>query len=305
MPASLLVTLVLLIGSAAAAGKQEGVVVEPLRRYGYVIGDEVELHSVFSVPAGYALDRATLPKPGRANAFLELRAIEQREAPLGRLGRDATAQLSLRFLVVNSAADVRTIATPALELKFRRDGAPELPVRIPQVEFSVSPITPAYLAGTAGLGEMQPDAPPPRIPGRAAQVRLMLYALAALALAGYCAWRQGWVPRRMLAKRPFARAALDLRRMRRQAAPEQPAACARRLHRAFDEAAGFAVASHSLERFFATQPWSAGAEMQIREFFACSARFFYASDGAAMLPVDRLVQLAGALAQREPRAVSA
>jgi mxaA protein len=305
MRASLLVALTLLIGSAEAAAEQASMVVAPLRRYGYVIGDEVELRAVFPVPVGYALDQATVPKPGRVNAFLELRAIGQRDGLLGRLRKDAGSRLSLRFLVVNSATDVRTVQTPALELNYRREGAPDLPVRVPQVEFTVSPITPAYVAGTAGLGEMQPDAPPPRIPAGAAQVRLMLYALVALVLAGYFAWRRGWVPRRMLAKRPFARAALDLRRMRRQAAPEQQAACARRLHRAFDEAAGFSVASHSLERFFATQPWSAAVEGQIREFFAGSARFFYASDGTAMLPLDRLVQLAGALAEREPRTVSA
>jgi mxaA protein len=275
--------------------------VEPARHYGYVIGDSIELHARIPVPSGHALDADRLPKVGRVNAFLELRSVEPADGWLQRYRRaQSDARLSLRFLVVNSSTQVRSVQTPALALTYRRVGAPDVAVHVPQVELTVSPLTPEYVSGTAGLGEMQADAPPPRIPARGPELRLLLYALLGLALGGYVAWRQGWVPRRLLARRPFARAAKDIRRMREAASAQSQAARAQRLHRAFDESAGFAVASHSLEPFFAAQPWSAGLEAEIRDFFTRSARFFYAGEASAMLPPAELARLARGLAACEP-----
>jgi hypothetical protein len=210
----------------------------------------------------------------------------------------------LQFLVVNSGIDVRTVQTPALALSFRRAGAPDLTLEVPQVELTISPLTPEYVAGTAGLEQMRPDVSPPPISTQASRTRLLLYALVALGLLGYVAWRLGWVPRRLLTRRPFARAAADMRRIGPADGLEGEAACARRLHRAFDEAAGFAVASHSLERFFAVQPWSVALEGEIRGFFAASARYFYAGDSSAMSS-EHLRRLARRLVEHEPRRLGA
>ena len=162
MRPSILAALVLALAPLHAARADEAtVVVEPLRRYGYVIGDEIELRAAIAVPPGYALAVESLPKPGRANTFLELRAIERQDGILGRLGRAATQRVSLRFAVVNSGADVATAQTSAVTLRFQREGAPELVAVVPQVNFTVSPLTPAYVAGVAGLEEMQPDVAAP------------------------------------------------------------------------------------------------------------------------------------------------
>lgn len=292
----------LVCAPAAASGQENEAVVEPVRLYGYVIGDIIELHARVPVPSGYVPDAGRLPKAGRVNAFLELRSVEPEDGRLQRYrGAENDARLSLRFLVVNSSAQVRSVQTPPLVLAYRREGAPDVAVRIPQVELTVSPLTPEYVAGTAGLGEMQADVPPPRIAAGGPKRRLLLYALVAVVLAAYVAWRQGWVPRRLLARRPFARAVKDIRRMRRDTAASSQAACAQRLHRAFDESAGFAVASHSLEQFLAARPWSAALEAEIRDFFARSTRFFYAGDGSAMLPPPDMARLARGLAASEPR----
>jgi mxaA protein len=306
MRASRLAVLLLALSWACAAGAEEaGVVLEPLRRYGYVIGDQFELQAAVDVPAGYVLDADLLPKPGRVNAFLELRGIEPQQGVLQRIWSQGALRVALRFLVVNSGEEVRSEQTPALLLHFKRDRGTEFTARIPEVLFTVSPLTPAYVAGVAGLEELRPNVPAPRISARAEQVRLLVYALAALVLAGYLAWRQGWLPLRWLGKRPFARAAMEMRRLSRDAEPEAQAARARRLHRAFDEAAGFAVASHSLEAFFAAQPWSRAVEAEVREFFAGSDRFFYAGDAARMIVPERLSRLARVLAELEPRKVTA
>jgi mxaA protein len=306
MRAKLMTALTLAMACAGASAQTASVAIDPVRLYGYVIGEQVELHARVQVPPGYELDASRLPKPGRVTAFLELRAIEPGKRWFSNLlGRKNGAPLTLRFLVVNSGVAVRTVQTPTLALSYRRAGAPDLALQIPQVELTVSPLTPEYVAETAGLTQMQPDSPPPRISTHVPRVRLLLYAFVALGLCGYVAWRQAWVPRRLLARRPFARAAADIRKMRPDSAIERQAARARRLHRAFDEAAGFAVANHSLEQFFAAQPWSSALEREIRDFFAGSARFFYAGEAAAMAPPDRLATFACALAAHEPRRVGA
>jgi mxaA protein len=302
MPTRRWLALALVLASAAVSAESLDAVMEPVRLYGYVIGDPIELHARVPVPSGYALDADRLPKAGRVNAFLELRSVEPADEWLQRYRRaESGARLSLRFLVVNSSTQVRSVQTPVLVLTYRREGAPDVAARIPQVELTVSPLTLEYVAGTAGLGEMQADAPPPRIPTAGPELRLLLYALLALMLCSYVAWRQGWVPRRLLAGRPFARAAQDIRRVREDTAAQSQAARAQRLHRAFDESAGFTVASHSLEQFFAAQPWSAALEAQIRDFFTRSARFFYAGEGSAMLPPADVARLARELAACEPR----
>lgn len=305
MRASALAALLLAAAPLYTAGGAEAtVVVDPLRRYGYVIGDEVELRVAVEVPPGYALDAASLPRPARANAFLELRSVGRENGLLGQLRSGPGQRFSLRYVVVNSGAEVVVGQTPAVTLQFRRAGAPDVAAVVPQLDFTVSPLTPTYVAAITGLEEMQPDAPAPPVSTRMTHLRLLMYALAALLLAGYLAWRQGWLPRRMLANRSFARAAAEIRRLDPSALAGAQVARARRLHRAFDEAAGFAVADHNLERFFAAQPWSAALATEVREFFAGSARFFYADDAAAMMAPGRMLALARALADREPRRVA-
>jgi mxaA protein len=302
--AHLLTALILLVVGADVSAQTADVAIDPLRQYGYVIGDRVELHVRAQVPPGYELDLGRLPKPGRVSTFLELQGMELDRQPWrSAFGAQRAAELAVRFLVVNSGIDVRTIQTPVLPLSYRRAGAPDLTVEVPQVELTVSPLTPEYVSGTAGLEPMRPDIQPPQISTGAPRARLLLYALIALGLLGYAAWRLGWVPRRLLGRRPFARAAADIRRIGPAGGVEREAACARRLHRAFDEAAGFAVASHSLERFFAVQPWSAALDGEIRDFFAASARYFYAGDASGMLSSERLKRLARRLVEHEPRRV--
>jgi len=302
MPRRIVAALLLLLAPLGATGADGvTVAVEPLRRYGYVIGDEVELRAALDAPPGYALEAENLPKPGRANAFLELRAVEREGGILGRFLGDASERLSLRFVVINSGAHVATAQTPPVTLRFKREGAPELTALVPQVSFTVSPLTPAYVPGMAGLEEMQPDVAAPPVSARMAYVRLLLYGLGVLVLGGYLAWRQGWLPQRLLGNRSFARAVADIHRLRTDAMARVQAERARRLHQAFDESAGFAVGRHNLERFFTAQPWSLALRTEIREFFAGSAEFFYADDAAALMAPDRLLRLARALADREPR----
>lgn len=292
---AVLAAAVVLASTAAFAADAE-VTMQPLRHYGYLIGDALTVEATVRPPAACALDAARLPEPGRVNAFLELRGIDAEPA------RDTGAwRVRVRYLVVNSGDGVRTATTPSLELPCTRDGAPESSVSLAPVVFTVSALTPETVPNVEGLAEMQPDRDPPRLSTGPVRQRLAAYAGLSLLLALWTAWQRGWVPQRLLRRRPFARAAADLRRMRGSRTARTEADALRRLHRAFDEAAGFAVAGHSLERFFAAHPWAAALEPEVRGFFETSARFFYAGDATAAPAADRLAQLASALAECEPQ----
>lgn len=288
-----LAALHLLATGAAFAAEEVAFVVAPLRQFGHVIGDVIVLDGSVTVPEGYAPDADSVPRPGRVGAFLELRTA--------RL--DSTAgnayHLLARLLVVNSAPEVRTIESSRLAIRFRKDGAPDLSVALPAIPLTVSPLTPTAVLARDGLEELQPDIPPPRVATGWIRVRLLALAALACLLAAWFAWVQGWVPRNLLVRRPFARARTAIARLGDDAPAELQAERARRLHRAFDESAGFAVTGETLERFFAMRPAFASLRDEIAAFFTASNAFFYAERPAAMLAPEVLRTLARGLAECE------
>jgi mxaA protein len=288
--------------ATGAPGQPPVAELQPVRQFGYRIGDEIRLDVRIPVPRGYVFDTDTAPKPGRVGAFLELRHVEPHAGAFDRFGGDPAQRFTVRFLVVNSEPGVRVATTPALNLTFVRSGEPTVSVPLPEVTFTTSPLTPEYPEGAPGPDELRSDLAAPRVSARGAQLRLLTYLSIAVALLVLLAWRQGWLPRRLLARRPFAQAAIDIARLGQSAAHGVQALRARRLHRAFDQAAGFAVAAHTLDRFLGVQPCFVRLEPQIREFFSASARFFYADQATALDDPARLRQLARALAECEARA---
>jgi len=288
-----LIALSLLVSGGASAGEPTLFAVTPPRQFGYVIGDEMALEATASLPSGYAPDPDSLPKPGRANAFVELRSVQMQTASGDRL------RLRVNYLVVNSAPEVRTVETPPVAIRLRKTGAEDLTISMPTIPFTVSPLTPAEVLARDGLEELQPDAPTPRIDTAWMRVRLLVLAVLAVLLTGWLAWVKGWVPDRWLARRPFARVAAAIARIEAGGAPDLKAAQARQLHRAFDESAGFAITRDTLERFFAEHPGFATLRTDVEAFFSASAAFFYAERTDAMPDAEALRRLARALAACE------
>jgi hypothetical protein len=274
---------------------------QPARPFGYRIGDEIRLDVRIAVPSGYAFDAEAAPKPGRVNAFLELRGVERHAGMPGWIEREPGQRFTVRFLVVNSAPAVRVAMTPALNFPFRRSGAPQIDVALPETNFALSPLSPDFADGVLTEEGLRGDLPAPPISTRGLQLRLLSYLAIAVGCVVVLAWREGWLPRRLLTRRPFAQAASEIAHLGRSTEPAVQSMCARRLHHAFDMAAGFAVAEHTLDRFLAGNPHFARLEPQIRGFFAASARFFYAGQAGALDDPMRLRQLARALAECEAR----
>jgi mxaA protein len=283
------------LAASAVASAADGATfaTTPIRQYGYVIGDEIVVEGSADVPRGYAPDADSLPKPGRRGALLELRET------LLETQSDDRHRFRARFLVVNSAIAVRTVETPPLAIRFRKAGAADLSITLPGIPVTVSALTPAEVLARDGLEELQPDAPVPRIATTAIRLRLITLAVIAAVLAAWFAWAQGWVPTSLLARRPFARARSAIARLGTPANERVLAEQARRIHRAFDESAGFAVTDETLDRFFERCPTFTAARGDIRSFFEASNRYFFAENGLALPSMDTMQQLVRRLAECE------
>lgn len=283
----------LLAAGSAFAVEPMKFTVSPIRQFGHVIGDGITLDGSVDLPTGYAPDTAGLPKPGRVGAFLELREVALEAEAANR------HRIRVRFLVVNSTPEVRTVETPPLAVHFRKEGADDLAVSLPQIPVTISPLTPGEVLARDGLEELQPDIPAPHVATGWMRARLLSLAVLAVVLAGWFAWAQGWLPTNLLAHRPFARARAAIARLGDATPSELQAERARRLHRAFDESAGFVVTGETLERFFAARPGFASLRDEIGAFFAASGSFFYAEQSAALPAPAALRTLAHALAECE------
>ena len=259
----------LLAAAALHAGdgsQLEAFTVEP-RAFGYQVGDVLQRRIVVEVPAGLALDEASLPRPGARGHALELRALQRRS----EAGHE---ELTLLYQVFLAPPAVRTLEMPPLQMRF--EGSPrEQSVRIDAWPVTVAPLVPPEASPRVGLGELQPDAPAPHVATDALRTRLSAYAVAVALLLAALGWvyvAGFWWGRR---RRPFARA---WRRLHRLPAGDDPAAwrtACERLHAAFNEAGGEVLFEYGIGRFAQRRPAFAALQDDMRRFLRLSRRGFF------------------------------
>jgi mxaA protein len=291
--------LLLLAGEIAWAQSSSLAVqtVEP-RPFGYVIGDRLERRVLVSAPRQYSLDRASLPKSGRVNAWIELGEIALTE----RSGMNArNYEIGLDYQLLNSPLEVKTLELPPLRLKFVA-GSERAEQRVGSWPFTLAPITPETVLARAGLEELRPDRAPTLIDTRAVRLRLALYGTllgAALLVLGY---RRFAAP--LLARGPFARAYRELAALSAHAQdPLTYRRALRRMHRAFDESAGRSVFAETLDRFFGERAQAARLRADTNLFFELSRReFFGAGLSADVRSLDWLLALCRRWREVERRA---
>lgn len=264
------------------------------RPFGYVIGDEIERRIGIELPQDYAMVKESLPKPGRADSFLELKSVRVDSERPGRIA------LTLIYQLMSAPEQVKVLALPPLELKFQRAGQ-EIEERIGEWLFTAAPITPGQVVARGGLDELRPDRAPRPISTSWSDARLALYALAASALLLYLGYRR--LP--FTGRHPFAAAYREVKRLSRNARDRASfRAALRAMHRAFDETAGSAVFADELGVFFARHPQLAAAKLASERFFALSRREFFGRETDNGLPAwERLVELSRELREREAKAL--
>lgn len=271
---ALLAALSFAAGAAHAAIEGE---TQPGRQFGYTIGDVIHQTVRLTPGPGQALIEESLPKTGRAGAWVERRRVEA-----VRSGNDWRIDLSYQF--INSPPDLRTVALPALRLQLR-DGDRVVEEVVTEAPLTLAPLTPTVVLARSGLEEMRPDTPPPLVDVQSRLQRITLYAVAA-ALIGllWAGWYFG-IDLRGRRTRPFARAERTLRRqLAKDSSPGALRDAMRTLHRAFDATAGSTLFAQALDEFFARRPALAPAREAVAQFFAASRNEFFGShvpDGEA------------------------
>lgn len=278
-----LLPLLLLAGAAAHA---QGVRVdadEP-RAFGYQVGDLVERRVVVHVPAGWTLDRASIPQPGGRGHSIELRRVDHRER--GEPG-GTRHELRLQYQVFVAPAAVRTLETASFRLRLQGPGRQE-EARVEGWPVTVAPLVPVEVSPRRGLGEWQPDAPVPRVPTAPFERRLAVWsALAALVALGLLILYAG-PPWRAWRAQPFGRAWRALRRLPAQPPEADWRAACRTLHEALNASAGEVLFEAGLARFVAAKPGFQALHDDLLRFLRLSRAQFFggeprAADDAAWL----------------------
>lgn len=257
--------------------------VEP-RAYGYHVGDRAQRVVDVEVPEGLTLDRDSLPRAGAPGQPLELRAVDWRQVSRFDRRHDRHYRLRLSYQVFIAPVDVRSFELPPLQLRFK--GQPrDQDLRVDAWPLTVSPLVPTDVSPRRGLGEMQPDAEPPRLDETPARRALLACAAAMLLPAGWLFAVYVGVPWRDRRRRPFGLAwqqlKSELKRGHGTRDREAFRAACQRLHDALNRSAGEVLFEPGLDRFIAAHPAYAAARGTLATFFERSRRAFFDGDAGA------------------------
>lgn len=261
---------------------------EDPRAYGWRIGDDVRRTLHLRLPPGWTLDDKALPRPGRGGA-IELRQVRHEERAEGGV---RVHRIVLHYQVLTSPPQPRVLELPAVVLdavgsdrrtELRADAAPIA-------------VTPLLGAGDAparrGLGELQPDRPPPRAPESERGRRAL--ALGALALASALAWALAWfgAPWWSRRRRPFATAWRQVRGLGADPPADAWRAACQAVHTALNRRAGGALFEPGLQAWLQTDPRFGPLHAPLAEFLQRSRREFFGGGGRSAGDGAWLVDLA-------------
>ncbi len=254
------------------------------RAFGYQIGDMVSRTVTIDASDGLSLDESSVPQPGARGNALELRSVERRSSaePGGR-----RHELTLAYQVFFSPPQPRTLEMPGFTLRFQ--GQPRAQeVRIEAWPVTVSPLVPVEVSPRRGLGELQPDTPPPLIDTRFAHWRLVVYGVVSLVLLAWLAHVYIGLPWWTRGHRPFTLAWGSLRGLTPASSDPQWRNAFKHLHEALNRTMGEVVFEESIDRFVRAQPRFAHLREELVRFFRQSRlEFFGKGAGEVQARVDR------------------
>lgn len=243
---------------------------EPLP-YGHQIGDLVAREITVYPTDEAKLAVKSLPKPGRAGAWLELRSIEHESV-------DGGSRLRIEYQVTNVPETVRTVSLPEFAVPLERDGKLlRLPVNPSFI--TIAPMTPGTVLGRDRLVEIQDDTQAPPVSTAAEEQRIrytLLAALLPLLALIYC-----WTPweRLIRPQRPFARALREASRLRDAADETFWPAALKAMHRALDVTAGRTVFPGETQVLVVRHTAYARLEPEIAVWLDESRRVFFGEGG--------------------------
>jgi mxaA protein len=295
------------VGLTAATGalaRAPALSVSDTRPFGYFIGDAIHRELVLRLGPGYALDTASLPRPGPLNYWLEL---SRADLSTSSEGDDTLYRLSLVYQTFYAPLDTRALVIPAFKLKVT--GTQDSEVNVPAFSFLMSPIRQLFTdkgQSSDTVTKLRPDRPAPREPTGRERTLILVSGLIALAALAGLAWHNAWWPFHRRPARPFTEAARFIKANGKslQGAVGYRAALLK-LHRAFDLAAGRRVLADDVAEFLRQHPEFAPYTGEVERLFASSRQAFFANEvdqARAAMPLPALAELSTRLSAAERRA---
>lgn len=268
----------LLAATAAFAQPTPSVSTTEPRAYGWQLGDVLQREVLIDADAAFTLETDSLPRPGRVGSAFELRRVAHER--MRAAGGGSTHRLRLEYQVFLSPPAVKTLELPPLVLRFATQGRSR-DVRVDAWPVTVAPLVPVEVSPRRGLGELQPDEPPPRVDTAAVRVRLMVCAAAAALLALVLLHLHVGLPWLARRHRPFEDAWRALRKLPARDAAARRRAAFELLHAALNRSAGQALFEGGVDGFVAAHPAFAPLRDELREFFRRSRSEFFGAGAAA------------------------
>ena len=242
------------------------------RPFGHVIGDILHQQIDLELVAPYRLDADSLPRAGRMNRWLEMRApVVKRRHNWG----GTNYRILLTYQTFYPAQQLESLVIPSLEFSVG-DGDHVLPLLVPEWSFSVAPLAVQATDASAVAAALRADQPPPTKPVKPHLYRLIALSLCLLVAILYLIYVYWGIPFLERRHRPFSMAYRRLKKLERR--PFSNALyleALRSLHRAFDLAAGRTLVAGNLETFFVEHPEFAALRTHIETLFMRSRMAFF------------------------------
>ncbi len=259
------------------------------RSFGHTLGDLIRHEIGFRVDKPYRLEKASLPRPGLLDKWLELRKIEATEIEEERTN---LYKIDVVYQIFPPVRESETLAIPGLPLRIF-SGGQSLTFDTPGTTLTSAPLIPARIAD-AEVIIRPPFTPAPISLTVHWRILALLCATFAIVL-GYTAWRSGLLPFLQSATSPFAGARNEVRRWRKAepTSPEYRNALVA-IHHAFNEIAGETLFASGLEGFFDRHPMFEPMREKTGIFFALSQQVFFTRSScleSTYYPVQWLEQL--------------
>ena len=242
------------------------------RPFGHVIGDSLQQKINLELATPYQLDENSLPEAGPLNRWLEISAPVVRT----RHSRGTTSyEILFSYQTFYLAERLESLVIPSQELSIG-NGERVLPLRVPEWNFSVTPLAPRGIGASVTASGLRPDHPPATLPVTPHVYRITGLAVCLLGTLLYLAYARWGIPFLARRKRPFAVTFRHLRKLERKPFTDARYCDAlRSLHRAFNLTAGRTVLAGNLELFFVHHPEFASLRSPIETLFMQSRRAFF------------------------------
>lgn len=292
----------LLAGLPASAENFSGVIKQSLGRdFGIFTGDMIQHEFIMQLPSGYQISEASLPVAGDLNYWLTLQDIEIKH--LDNSEDRQLFQLTLMYQTFYAPLDVRRLEIPAQSLRAHTKGEDEISIMLPSWQFTMSPVKEVAQRGV-GNNESTDTFMKPALPPAYRSTNLQKNLLAGLSVSAVCiallwAHLHGGLWRRQ--QSPFQQANRKIKRLQAKGTNDASAcfAAIALIHRAFNQAAGYALFSNELPVFLENHPDFARHASEIEEFFRQSDAVIFGQRSEMMPSLKTLRQLSHQLSRAE------